>query len=556
MASNHIPQRNGRYLLEEMEGESFVFRPPAEQGIYLNETATVIWKLCDGTRSVQQIVDFLAEAYPDSAADILNDVSNTIDNFMRIGALKMVAPPRPHQRHRDRRHRYRRHGLEASTRDCRSGDQALRRHVLAIDDFGPPRSARFQGGAILTILSDMAPSRAPETEAGVTVLMPVRNGGCYLDAAIASILRQTFSDLEFIIVDDGSTDDTPKTLQRWQKTDARIRVLSGPQRGIAAALNQGLAEARGSTIVPWMPMMLPPRAHRMATRLPAGASGDRRGWICHPLYQCVGRTRPYIQIPANPQRTLAALQSGNSPVAHPAVAMRRDVILSLRGYRPLFDGAEDFDLWTRLTAHHQIANLPQVLLDYRIHKNRMTATYRWEQALAAYIARFSFRIRRDGLPDPTERAARLELSHLLKLNLESAERSSVLGDLTLVAFASFERRGASISLQQARDSLFALNDLSSSHMRQAGRTLIRYSWRASEYKQAIEVACWMAHRRLPDLFREGKQVIEIVHWNARRRLSNLIREGTQAIEIVRWNARRRLSNLALHGRQINQACQH
>jgi Coenzyme PQQ synthesis protein D (PqqD) len=93
MASNRIPQAHGRFLLEEMDGESFAYRPPAGQGIYLNETATVIWKLCDGTRSVQQIVELLVDTYPGAADEVLVDVSDTIDNLMRIGALKMVDSP-------------------------------------------------------------------------------------------------------------------------------------------------------------------------------------------------------------------------------------------------------------------------------------------------------------------------------------------------------------------------------------------------------------------------------------------------------------------------------
>jgi hypothetical protein len=90
MASNRIPQHRGRYLLEDMDGESFVYRPTAKRGIYLSETAAVIWKLCDGTRNVQQIIDSLVDIYPDAAHDVRVDVADTIDELMRIGALEMV----------------------------------------------------------------------------------------------------------------------------------------------------------------------------------------------------------------------------------------------------------------------------------------------------------------------------------------------------------------------------------------------------------------------------------------------------------------------------------
>lgn len=92
METDLIPQRHGRYLLEEMGSESLVYRRPAKQGVYLNETATAIWKLCDGTRTMQQIADVLAENYPDAAEAVRADVIDAIDGLVRSGALKLVGP--------------------------------------------------------------------------------------------------------------------------------------------------------------------------------------------------------------------------------------------------------------------------------------------------------------------------------------------------------------------------------------------------------------------------------------------------------------------------------
>src|SRR5215831_11586586 len=83
----------------------------------------------------------------------------------------------------------------------------------------------------------------------VTVLMPVYNGATYLEAAIESIRRQTYSDFEFIVVDDGSTDGSSEALQRIARQDSRIRIISGTHEGTAAARNRGLALARGTVIV-------------------------------------------------------------------------------------------------------------------------------------------------------------------------------------------------------------------------------------------------------------------------------------------------------------------
>ena len=86
------------------------------------------------------------------------------------------------------------------------------------------------------------------TDPDVTVLMPVRNGARYLEAAVASILAQRHPNFEFIICDDGSTDDTSRILAWHAQSDARIRVLALPPVGLVAALNRGLREARAGWV--------------------------------------------------------------------------------------------------------------------------------------------------------------------------------------------------------------------------------------------------------------------------------------------------------------------
>lgn len=81
-----------RHYFEEMDGEALVYRHAAKQGIYLNGTATVIWRLCDGTRSVDEIIRALSEIYPDQTPDITSDVYDTIDRLVGLGALKLVEP--------------------------------------------------------------------------------------------------------------------------------------------------------------------------------------------------------------------------------------------------------------------------------------------------------------------------------------------------------------------------------------------------------------------------------------------------------------------------------
>ncbi len=82
----------------------------------------------------------------------------------------------------------------------------------------------------------------------LSVIMPVYNTAPYLEDAVASVLTQTLTDLELLLVDDGSTDGSSRLCRRLALNDSRVRVLSGPHRGAAAARNRGLAAAEGALI--------------------------------------------------------------------------------------------------------------------------------------------------------------------------------------------------------------------------------------------------------------------------------------------------------------------
>ncbi len=81
------------------------------------------------------------------------------------------------------------------------------------------------------------------TSPRVTVLMSVYNGEQYLAEAIESILRQTFQDFEFLIVDDGSKDRSKEIIESFQ--DSRVRLISRSNKGLTASLNEGIKKARG-----------------------------------------------------------------------------------------------------------------------------------------------------------------------------------------------------------------------------------------------------------------------------------------------------------------------
>lgn len=230
------------------------------------------------------------------------------------------------------------------------------------------------------------PAVSQQSPPRLSVLMPVRNGGAYLEEAVASIRRQAFGDFEFIVVDDGSTDGTAALLRRHAADDGRIRVLAATGTGIVDALNQALAAARGDLLARMdaddisEPERLARQVAQMDARpelvlLGSGATQiDARG-------RAVGTVRPET----DPARLVELLRK-RSPFLHPTVVMRRGAVEAAGGYRRPFALAEDYDLWIRLAREGVVANLPDALLRLRRHRNQSSRRHRLEQRAVHSLA--------------------------------------------------------------------------------------------------------------------------------------------------------------------------
>ena len=81
------PQRNPDYRLETIDGELLLFHPQRAKIMYCNQTASLIWQLCDGQHTAQEIIDLLVDAFPEAAAAIPDDVESTLDEFRQHGAI-------------------------------------------------------------------------------------------------------------------------------------------------------------------------------------------------------------------------------------------------------------------------------------------------------------------------------------------------------------------------------------------------------------------------------------------------------------------------------------
>ena len=200
--------------------------------------------------------------------------------------------------------------------------------------------------------------------------MAVHNGEPYVRLALESILRQTVSNLELVVVDDGSTDGTPEILASMD--DARLRVLRNEEQlGLATSLNRGLDEARGRYVarLDADDVALPRRLERQLLRIRAAPAVAIVGSGVMELDDA-GRVGAAHLMPAGPTAVRwAALFS--SPFFHPSVLVDRDVLdgHSLR-YEADFLESEDYDLWARLLEVADGDNIPAPLVLYRVHEGQ------------------------------------------------------------------------------------------------------------------------------------------------------------------------------------------
>lgn len=244
----------------------------------------------------------------------------------------------------------------------------------------------------------------------ISVAMSVYNGERFLAPAIESILAQTFSDFEFLILDDGSGDGTRGIIETYAARDARIRPIIRENRGLVASLNQLVDEAR-APIVARMDaddICMPERFARQIAFL-AG----------HPDHGVVGCWSEDIDEHGNSYSVVApehpdthegflkAIENGWPLLCHPAVMYRRDLVLSVGGYHAAFRHCEDLDLWLRLAGVTKLCSIPERMIRYRHYDEQVSSRHATEQQVGAAISRMAYAERKAGRPDPTQNLERL-----------------------------------------------------------------------------------------------------------------------------------------------------
>lgn len=213
--------------------------------------------------------------------------------------------------------------------------------------------------------------------------MPVFNGQRYVDEAIASVVGQGFDDFEFVIVDDGSTDETPAILAEWAARDPRIVVHRSPRNeGIPAALNRGLAVARGEYVgrQDADDLCLPGRLARQVAVLDEQPDVELVS-AGFELIEADGRRRHVMRRYESPEVVEYLLHFSNFIGGHGQVMFRRASVAALGNYSVEYPYSQDYELWSKLIRRGRCVVLPMIGMRHRLHAQRVSVLWTQRQQL-------------------------------------------------------------------------------------------------------------------------------------------------------------------------------
>jgi glycosyltransferase involved in cell wall biosynthesis len=210
----------------------------------------------------------------------------------------------------------------------------------------------------------------------VTVLMPAYNAGKYIGEAIASVLEQSFTDFELLIINDGSTDDTEKIIRSFK--DPRIVLMSQENKGVSAALNLGLSYARANYIA---------RFDADDICLPNRLKVQYEFITTYPEYSIIGSAVEYMDADGHyifthhPEghlnEEIEQLKYTICPFIHSSVFYKKDAVVNNGGYNEHAYTYEDHFLWVNILKNEKACNLSQALIKVRLNPESITIDERW-----------------------------------------------------------------------------------------------------------------------------------------------------------------------------------
>ena len=213
----------------------------------------------------------------------------------------------------------------------------------------------------------------------ISVIMSVYNGEKYLKEAIESILNQTFKDFEFIIINDGSIDGTTEILEKYDRQDARVKIINQENMGLTKSLNKGIKLAKGEYIARMdaddiaLPERFEKQTEFMKKYPEIGAVGcwyyliDKDGEI-------IKKCRPPTKF-SEIKKALLSI----APLIHPGTMFKKRALQKVNFYDESFKYAQDRDLLLRILKYYQLSVVPEFLFKFRYTKESISLQKEIEQ---------------------------------------------------------------------------------------------------------------------------------------------------------------------------------
>ncbi len=205
----------------------------------------------------------------------------------------------------------------------------------------------------------------------LSVVLPCYNAAEFLQESISSVLAQTFTDFELLIIDDGSTDGSSEIISK--QNDSRIKVLRNEKNlGLIKTLNTGIAAAKGNYIARMDAddVSRPERFEKQISFLEKNPTVGVCGTWMYMIHNKKVYKHRYL--------TSAIIKSAlvfNNPVVHPSVMMRRDLFNNREAYDPAFLHGEDYALWISLLGKTDFVVLDEPLIEYRAHAHQVSRLF-------------------------------------------------------------------------------------------------------------------------------------------------------------------------------------
>jgi glycosyltransferase involved in cell wall biosynthesis len=320
--------------------------------------------------------------------------------------------------------------------------------------------------------------------------MAVCNVERFLPEAIESVLAQTFTDFELIVIDFGSTDSSKAIVSGYAAKDGRIKLHEISNCGLAEARNAACSHVTAPYIAVMdaddicLPDRLRWEVEFMEKNPNVGLLGGATDWI-----DAAGRSLGLHNFPTEDREIKVALET-HFPFCHPTMLIRQTAFTAVGGYRNAFVFAHDYDLGVRVAERFCCANLKQLVLKYRIHPYQISLRKQQQQTLCRLAAQASVSFRRSGKLDPLDAADQITPRTLVALGVPEARQRRILAadgrNWIRSMTAAGEYRAA---LSAASDMLKSDRaDIEAWQIADLQLTVAQLHWKQGEFLKAIGAA--------------------------------------------------------------------